>query len=138
MDVRNCIKCSKLYNHVAGPAICPNCRKSIEDQFKEVRLYIRKNPSSSISEVAEICAVDVKQIRQWIREERLLFSENSTIGIDCETCGKSIRTGRFCDSCKADVVNNLNTAYRKPVVKEENPYENLDKESKMRFLNKDN
>lgn len=138
MDVRNCSRCNKLFNYVAGPNICPNCRKSIDEQFKEVRLFIRKNPKASIGEIAEANEVDTKQIRQWIREERLSFSEDSAIGIECEACGKTIRTGKYCDACKADLVNNLGSAYRKTEVKEENPYESKDTSNKMRFLNKDN
>lgn len=138
MDVRNCVKCNKLFNHIAGPPICQNCRKSIEDKFKEVRLYIRKNENASISEVAETCDVEVKQIKQWIREERLSFTKDSDIGIDCENCGRSIKTGRFCDQCKSDLVNNLETAYKREEVKQENPFEKKDTSSKMRYLNKDN
>lgn len=137
MDVRNCIKCNKLFNYLTGPPICVGCRREIEDKFKEVRLYIRKNLKATIPEVAEACKVDVKQIRQWIREERLSFTDDSAIGIECEMCGKNIKTGRFCAGCKADVASNLETAYKKPEVKEENPYENKDTSSKMRFLNKD-
>lgn len=137
MDVRNCIKCMKLFNYVSGPTICPVCRKDLEEQFKEVRLFIRKNPKAGIAEVAEQCNVDIKQIRQWIREERLSFSSESAIGIECEMCGKTIKTGRFCDVCKAQVANNLNSAYKKEEVKEENPYDHKDGGSKMRFLNKD-
>ncbi len=137
MEVKNCIKCMKLFNYVSGPSICPACRKNIEEQFKEVRLYIRKNSDASISEVAEACNTDVKQIRQWIREERLSFSSDSSIGIECESCGKSIKTGRFCEACKVQMATNLSSAYKKEEVKEENPYENKDTSSKMRFLNKD-
>lgn len=138
MDVRNCSKCNKIYHYVTGPNVCQDCRKTIEEKFKEVRIYIRRNPKSSIGEVAEICDVDSKQIRQWIREERLSFSEDSAIGIECEGCNKTIKTGRFCDACKADVINKLGSAYQRSEQKEENPYDNKDAGSKMRFLNKDN
>lgn len=138
MDVRNCVKCNKLFNYVAGPTICPNCRKSLEEKFKEVRIFIRKNPSATIGEVAEECDTDIKQIRQWVREERLSFSGDSAIGIECELCGKTIKTGRFCNACKAEMVNNLDSAYAKKETKEENPFERKDTNSKMRFLNKDN
>lgn len=137
MDVRNCMKCNKLFNYVTGQPICANCRKELDEQFKEVRLYIRKNPKASIHDVANDCEVDIKQIRQWIREERLSFSADSPIGIECEVCGKNIRTGRFCDGCKADISHNLGRVYEKKEEKEENPFENRDTSNKMRFLNKD-
>lgn len=137
MDIKNCVKCNKIFNYVAGPSICSNCRQTAEEKFKEVRIFIRKNPKSSVGEVGEACEVDVKQIRQWIREERLSFSEDSAIGIECEVCGKTIKTGRYCDVCKADVVNKLGSAYQKTEAKDDNPYENKDTSNKMRFLNKD-
>lgn len=138
MNVRNCVKCGKIFNYVAGKPICPNCKKELEDEFKVVRDYIKKNPGASIAEVSEACEVDVKQIKQWVREERLTFSENSAIGIDCEVCGKTIKTGRFCDECKKNVTNDLKNAYRReePKAKEENPFAQKH-DTKMRFLNKD-
>lgn len=140
MDVRNCVKCNKLFNYIAGPVICADCRKSLEDKFKEVKLFIRKNPHVSLSEVSEECSVDIRQIRQWVREERLSFSEDSAIGIECEVCGKTIKTGRFCNECKTAVMNNLGSAYPKQEnkeSKEEVSHEKKDTSSKMRFLNKD-
>jgi flagellar operon protein (TIGR03826 family) len=139
MDVRNCIKCGKLFNYVTGQPICQNCRKDLEDKFKEVKNYIKKNPQAYLAEVSQECDVDTRQIKQWIREERLSFSEASLVGIECEICGKSIRTGRYCDECKKTVTNTLNSAYQqnsKPI--ENNPFKTQDTGSKMRFLNKDN
>lgn len=137
MDVRNCIKCNKLFNYIAGPVICSDCRKSLEDKFKDVRIFIRKNPQASIGEVAEECDVDIRQIRQWVREERLSFSNDSAIGIECEMCGKTIKTGRYCEACKVSLMNNLGSAYPKnDSDKEEISAEK--KSNKMRYLNKDN
>lgn len=137
MDIRNCMTCKKLFNYVAGMPVCPACRAALEEKFKEVKQYIRKNPNATIVEVAENNDVDIKQIRQWVREERLIFSQDSAIGIECEACGKSIRTGRFCDDCKKGFVNNLNSAYgTQKEAKEENPFIR-EKETKMRFLNRD-
>ena len=139
MDVRNCKKCGKLFNYMAGQQLCPNCRSSLEDQFKEVKLFIRKNPQATIVEVSETCEIDIKQIRQWIREERLSFSENSAIGIECERCGKTIKTGRFCAECKTELKHDLGSAYRKEApVEQSGSGKKKDTSSKMRFLNKDN
>jgi len=135
MNIRNCSKCGKIFNYVAGKPVCPNCRKNLEEKFKETRQFIKKNPNASIAEVSEECDIDTKQIKQWVREERLSFSENSSIGIDCEVCGKSIKTGRFCEDCKEQMTGDLKSVY----VKEEKPKENpfaRDKTAKMRFMDK--
>lgn len=138
MDVRNCIKCRRLFNYVSGRPICPNCKKDLEDEFMKVREYIRNEPNATIVEVSEACEVDVKEIRQWIREERLSFSKDSAVGIECEKCGVNIRTGRFCEKCKKDVVNDLNSAYSRDNGVQANPFAKKKTENKMRFLNKDN
>jgi len=138
MNVKNCIKCGRIFNYVAGKRLCQSCRKDLEDQFKDVRTFIRDNKEASIAEVAESCQVDVKDIKQWIREERLTFSKNSSIGIDCEVCGKTIKTGRFCDECKKTVTDNLKSAYKEqPKKVMVNPFAKKTVDSKMRFMNKD-
>lgn len=139
MNVRNCIRCGKIFQYSnVGKPICPNCRKDLEEKFKDVRTFIKRNPNVSIAEVAESTETEVKQIKEWIREERLTFSKDSAIGIDCEVCGKTIKTGRFCDECKKTVTNDLQNAYDRSKPKlEENPFAQKKKDTRMRFLNKD-
>lgn len=137
MGVKNCSKCGKIFNHVAGPPVCQACRKSLEDQFTVVRKYVRRNPNATIPEVAQDCDTDIRQIRQWIREERLSFTEDSAIGIECEMCGKTIKTGRYCAECKKQVADNLSSAYKKePAPEPVNEFKDRKKDTKMRFLNK--
>ena len=37
MEVRNCRKCGRIFNYVAGMPICPACRERIEEKFQEVK-----------------------------------------------------------------------------------------------------
>ncbi|MDA3847543.1 MAG: flagellar protein [Vallitaleaceae bacterium] len=137
MEVRNCNKCGKIFNYVTGPSICQGCRKNLEEVFTVVRKYVRRNPQSTIPEIAEECDTDIKQIRQWIREERLSFTSDSDVGIECEQCGVSIKTGRYCEACKKAVTENLDRAYEKaPPKPEMNKFRDQKKDTKMRFLNK--
>ena len=99
MDVRSCKNCGRLFNYLQGPPICQACKQKLEDKFIEVRDYIREYDSATMQEIAEATDTTVKQIKQWVREERLTFSDKSPVGIECETCGTMIRTGRFCDKC---------------------------------------
>ena len=75
MNVRNCRKCGNLFNYMVGPILCPACREALEEKFKEVKSYIVKNPGVGIQQTSRECEVEVSQIQQWIREERLAFSE---------------------------------------------------------------
>ncbi len=135
MDVRNCRQCGRLFNYLGGPPICPACREAVEEKFQQVKEYVRLHPGSSIQMVAEDNEVSVQQIRQWIREERLEFSADSPVGIECEGCGVSIRTGRFCEACKSRMCGDFSNAIQRRQPKEAAPARKTSHESdKMRFL----
>ena len=57
--------------------------------------------------------MDQQQIQQWIREERLMFSEDSPIKIPCENCGTLIQSGKYCDKCKTNLARGLNNVVEK-------------------------
>lgn len=105
MNVRNCRKCGKVFNYVIGIPICPRCREEQEAIFQEVKKYVSEHYGADIMEVAQECNVDPGQIRQWIREDRLQFAEDSPIRIPCEKCGKMIRSGRYCEECTMEMTN---------------------------------
>ena len=113
MNVKNCRKCRRLFNYVTGPFICPSCREALEEEFQKVKKYVEENKNQGIREVAEACEVEIQQIKDWVREERLQFSEDSAIGLNCERCGAVIRSGRYCDKCKAEMTNTFNHAIGK-------------------------
>lgn len=114
MDVRNCKGCGRLFNYMGGAPLCEACRKQLEEKFQEVKVYLEENPNSSVTQVADAMDISVKQIKQWIREERLSLSAPGADGIVCEQCGAPITTGRFCEKCKAGMVNTLAGALDKP------------------------
>ncbi|MGB8452266.1 MAG: flagellar protein [Anaerocolumna sp.] len=135
MDVRNCKNCGKLYNYINGlPPLCNACLKVLEDKFAVVKEYIYNHPGAGMQEVAEENDVTTIQIQKWIREERLAFSPDSMVGIECENCGAMIKTGRFCKTCKDKLVNNLGNLYKDEDLpqKRNNPKDNQN--PKMRFL----
>lgn len=132
MDVRNCKKCGNLFNF-QGENLCPTCAKEMEQKFFEVRDYIYKNPTASMSVVAEEMEVPIQQIKKWVRQERLSFTKDSGISIDCEKCGRAILTGRFCRECKGKMTNSFSSAYveKQPEKKEG---QKVSSKGKMRFL----
>ena len=114
MNLRNCARCGKMFNYIGGQPICDPCKKAIEEDFQKVKQYIIDNPRAGLKEIAEENGVTTKQIQQWIREERLMFTSDSPLQIQCEKCGATIQTGRYCDKCKASMANNLNNTFSKP------------------------
>lgn len=136
MDVRNCRKCGRIFNYVAGMPICQSCREKMEQKFQEVKTYIRDHRGAGIQEVSENCEVETSQIHQWIREERLVLSDDSPIGINCESCGTIIKTGRFCDKCKAEMTNSFKNSIRQPKTPVQTvPKDNRDN-PRMRYLDR--
>jgi flagellar operon protein (TIGR03826 family) len=135
MDVRNCKGCGRLFNYISGPPLCPSCRKALDEKFEQVKEYIYDHPRVDMQEVSDVFDVPIAQIKQWIREERLAFAEDSMIGLECEKCGVTIRTGRFCKACKDKLAKGLNELYpeAKPKSLQKDPKEN----ARMRFLNND-
>lgn len=117
MNVINCRHCGKMFNALGREKICPSCARKLEDKFQEVRQYLRENPKAQLDVIAKDNDVSVKQIKQWVREERLVFSEDSMVGVECEKCGKMIRSGRFCEACKGSLANTLQEGLDKPKVK---------------------
>ena len=114
MSARNCRKCGRMFNHTFGEPLCPVCREKNEDVFQRVKKFVQDNHQAMMNEIVEACDVDVKQIKQWIREERLFFADDSPVKINCEACGTQIATGRFCDNCKKDTLNSMSNAARRP------------------------
>ena len=136
MDVRNCRSCGRLFNYLTGMQLCEGCKSALEEKFQQVKEYIREYRDAPINDVAEACDVSVKQLRQWVREERLVFSESSGVYLDCELCGAPIRMGRFCEECKGKLKGDLSSAYRSPQ-KTIQPVEKKGKDKdRMRFLDK--
>lgn len=135
MDVRNCKECGRLFNYIGGPRLCPACKDKLEEKFAQVKKYIEDNRTAQLQQISEDNDVSIQQIKQWVREERLAFTEDSMVGIECESCGCTIKTGRFCENCKKAMVNNLGNAYKKEApAMQRRQRSDRDERAKMRFL----
>ncbi len=133
MNLRNCARCGKMFNYIGGQPICEACKKALEDDFQKVKQFIVDNPRAGLRQISDECEVTTKQIQQWIREERLMFTSDSPIQLQCENCGELIQTGRFCAKCKSSMANNLTDTFAKPKPQLQ-PAPKPDKKAGMRFL----
>lgn len=115
MEVRTCKGCKRLFSYTGGQTLCPKCSADLEVKFRDVTLYIIKNPLENVEQVAEGNGMTSSQIRQWFKEERIRFADECVTGVVCESCGVNIRTGRFCDECK----NKLHDGFEKFIRSEE-------------------
>lgn len=133
MEVKNCRSCGRLFNYLGGGYIlCPVCMEELDNKFKTVKQYIREHPKATMYEISQENDVTIPQIERWVREERLVFSEDSPIGIECENCGATIKSGRFCAKCKDNVARGLGSLYREKAY--EPPKKSGGDKAKMRFL----
>ena len=133
MEIIACKTCGRLFNYLNGQPLCQACKEALEEKFAEVKEYIYQNPKASITMVAEATEVSGKQIKQWIREDRLVLSEPSPDGVLCENCGTPICSGRYCDACKNRMANNLNSVLSRPTAP--TPERKRERDgNKMRFL----
>ena len=92
-NTRNCRRCGKVFNYIAGPPICQACKEELEAKFQQVKDYVREHRTANMAEIVRDCDV---------REERLVFADDSPIKPTCEKCGAPILTGRFCENCKKE------------------------------------
>lgn len=135
MEIIPCKNCGRLFNYIRGNRMCPACLKKLEDKFMEVKKYVRENPNVDIQDLSEEMDVSVRQINQWIREERLVFSDDSPIGLPCESCGVTIKTGRFCANCKTNMTAGFRAAAGLDAKKKPEPERRTQADkNKMRFL----
>lgn len=134
MEVVNCKACGKLYNVIGNnrKRLCPQCLRNLEEKFSKVKEFLREYPNCSIEVVSKENDVSVKQIKQWVKEERLTLVRDGVGGITCEKCGKTISTGRFCGDCKFKIGNTLMSAIDKPIM--EMPKKRIHEKDRMRFL----
>ena len=125
-----------MFNSVGRSPLCPSCTEKLEEKFQQVKTFLRENPKAPISVVSEENDVSTKQIRQWVREERLSFTEESQITLECENCGAKILTGRFCSKCKNGLISDLSGAVKRPTATLVQEPKKGSEKDRMRFLEK--
>ncbi len=135
MDIRNCTRCGKIYNY-DGFKICPSCRREDEEDFLKVREYLYDNPGATLHEVHEGTGVDTNKIIEFLRQGRLEVADDSNLILECEVCGTSIKSGRFCEKCAKDIQKELSSVIKrpekKPMQKDKEKFRVIDRYEKKR------
>lgn len=132
MEIRNCKRCKKIFQYLNGPVLCPSCRDEDEQMFQKVKEYLKENPRSTMTEVAEALDISIERITRYLREGRLEIAPNSPIKLDCERCGAPITTGRFCNTCSGKLGGDLESTSRELKEKISRTPESL-----MKYLKRD-
>lgn len=114
MNLRNCPQCGKVFTFVRTN-LCPECQDADEENFKVVRKYIAEHPGVGITEVSENTGIAEEKILRYMKEGRFSTDKMLHSSLQCELCGASINTGRYCLSCQKKLTSGL-----KKVIQEEN------------------
>lgn len=130
LDLTNCKKCGRAFMN-DGNAYCKRCRGDSEDEYKIVKEYVYDNPGATILEVHEATGVAEKRILQYLREGRLEIVDDTNFVLDCQRCGVSIKSGKYCDKCSHEMAMELRSAIT-PKKKEE-PAKSADSKKSQRM-----
>lgn len=109
LAISQCKKCTRLYQPLGNAPYCPTCMEELEESFDLVKEYIYHHPLANAVEISQETGVPEKDIFYFLKEGRLSVSENSGMLL-CESCGRSIMTGRYCESCKKHLERELSSS----------------------------
>lgn len=137
MDLRNCIKCGRVFSY-KGSEACSRCGENEEESFKKVKEYLYDNPGATVQEVSDETEVSEKLILKFLRDNRIEIRDEHNCFLDCERCGVSIKSGRFCDECAAELKKEFQSVIPKQVQKPKEPTKTSNKMfiAEMRKKNK--
>lgn len=100
MDLKNCIRCKKIFSNIKGSSMCLECKIAEETEFSSVREYLRENRKSNIKVVSEETGVTVKKIIKYIKDGRIEATDGIQDLFQCEKCKVPIKIGQYCKDCK--------------------------------------
>ena len=118
--ILQCKKCSRLYQPLGTSPYCPVCMEELETNFELVKNYIYENPNANVVEISKETEVSEKDILYFLKEGRLSVAENNGM-LQCEKCGCSIGTGRYCEDCKTKLERALSASVNEAIAKVKQP-----------------
>lgn len=137
LNVRNCRRCGKIFKYTSGAPLCQKCRQLEEEDFKRIKDYLYQNPGSSLSQVSIELDISIERIKRFLKEGRLeIVGNGGNFILECERCGKPIKTGRFCYECSVNLSGRFKNAAKeisKSISKQDTPK----KSSSLKYLYKD-
>lgn len=110
MRVLNCISCGKIFKPIVDTKVCQNCVKADEEWLSRIRDHLYDYPDASLDNVSNMLEIDREKIISFIKAGKL--EHISHMAIQCENCGESIESGKYCDECIREMKSNFNSVTR--------------------------
>ena len=107
MATKICTNCNMPFNQVRNEEQCPACAASGDATFRRIKEYLYEHQGASASELVSVLGVSMRQIRQFLREDRLEVVGDGYSGLRCDKCGANIKTGRYCEACGREEENRI-------------------------------
>ena len=132
-----CESCKGKLFHIGGGSYqCKKCDSIVMDDFGKVKQFLEANGPSSAPEIAQGTGVRMDVIEWFLKDGRLEIIENSRYYLQCEKCGCSIRSGRFCIDCAKELTGGIHKLLFHEIG--DRPKKGEEKQGKMHFLDKKN
>lgn len=97
-NLKNCVKCGKVFVPVGPERYCLECRRKLEAQEMEISKYVRDHPGISIETAAE--AIDApKRLVKRMAFQGKFSTTGKTFTHACLNCGRTITHGTYCADC---------------------------------------
>lgn len=101
--LKNCSECGKLYMEV-GQGMCRDCYAVEQEQEQIVYSYVRDHDKCGIKEIVDETGVKEKVVFRMLKAGRFV-AMGLEITYPCQGCGAPITTGKLCNKCSTDILN---------------------------------
>lgn len=102
MAVKLCTNCNLPFTQIRNEDQCTACTQKGDATFKRIKEYLYEHQGASASELVSNLGVSLKEIRQFLREDRLEVVGDGYSGLRCDKCDATIKSGRLCDACNRE------------------------------------
>lgn len=71
LELLNCTRCGALITS-SGTAICAECVAKEQNDFEQIRAYMRNNPTASVLDISVATGLSLRRIKEFVRQGRLV------------------------------------------------------------------
>lgn len=106
LNIKNCVRCKKIFAPTGTERICPDCRGKELELEERVKAYVREHRGITVNELIEGSGVPAKLV--WRMIQQGLFENAGLLDAQypCGNCGKLISKDVYCSECASKLKEN--------------------------------